>query len=90
MPAPDQFQPALYFEIVFRVLDALAHFAIDLLRTYLYIPLGGNRRGAMRTYLNIMLVMGLGGLWHGAALSYLMGLSARPAIGHRAADPESS
>jgi len=42
------------------------------LRTYLYIPLGGNRRGAMRTYLNIMLVMGIGGLWHGAALSYLI------------------
>jgi alginate O-acetyltransferase complex protein AlgI len=41
------------------------------LRTYLYIPLGGNRRGTVRTYLNIMIVMGLGGLWHGAALSYL-------------------
>jgi alginate O-acetyltransferase complex protein AlgI len=41
------------------------------LRTYLYIPLGGNRHGPTRTYLNIMIVMGLGGLWHGAALSYL-------------------
>lgn len=41
------------------------------LRTYLYIPLGGNRRGTARTYLNIMIVMGLGGLWHGAGLSYL-------------------
>jgi alginate O-acetyltransferase complex protein AlgI len=41
------------------------------LRTYLYIPLGGNRRGTVGTYLNIMIVMGLGGLWHGAALSYL-------------------
>ena len=41
------------------------------LRTYLYIPLGGNRHEAWRTYLNIMIVMGLGGLWHGAALSYL-------------------
>jgi alginate O-acetyltransferase complex protein AlgI len=41
------------------------------LRTYLYIPLGGNRHGCIRTYLNIMIVMGLGGLWHGAALSYL-------------------
>ncbi|MGA9894344.1 MAG: MBOAT family O-acyltransferase [Xanthobacteraceae bacterium] len=41
------------------------------LRTYLYIPLGGNRCGTQRTYLNIMIVMGLGGLWHGAALSYL-------------------
>ena len=42
------------------------------LRTYLYIPLGGNRRGAVRTYLNLIIVMGLGGLWHGAALSYLL------------------
>jgi alginate O-acetyltransferase complex protein AlgI len=41
------------------------------LRTYLYIPLGGNRHQAWRTYLNLMIVMGLGGLWHGAGLSYL-------------------
>jgi len=41
------------------------------LRTYLYIPLGGNRHGQGRTYLNVMIVMGLGGLWHGAGLSYL-------------------
>ena len=41
------------------------------LRTYLYIPLGGNRHGRLRTYLNLMIVMGLGGLWHGAALGYL-------------------
>lgn len=42
------------------------------LRTYLYIPLGGNRLGTARTYLNLMIVMGLGGLWHGAAISYLV------------------
>jgi alginate O-acetyltransferase complex protein AlgI len=36
------------------------------LRDYLYIPLGGNRKGAGRTYLNLFLVMFLGGLWHGA------------------------
>jgi alginate O-acetyltransferase complex protein AlgI len=42
------------------------------LRTYLYIPLGGNRRGPVRTYLNLLIVMGLGGLWHGAGLSYLL------------------
>jgi alginate O-acetyltransferase complex protein AlgI len=42
------------------------------LRTYLYIPLGGNRHGVWRTYLNLMIVMGLGGLWHGAGFGYLM------------------
>src|SRR3982075_2706060 len=42
------------------------------LRTYLYVPLGGNRRGAFRTHLNLMIVMGLGGLWYGAGLSYLI------------------
>ena len=36
------------------------------LRDYLYIPLGGNRKGPARTYLNLFLVMFLGGLWHGA------------------------
>jgi alginate O-acetyltransferase complex protein AlgI len=40
------------------------------LRSYLYIPLGGNRHGAVRTYINLFLVMFLGGLWHGAAWSY--------------------
>ncbi len=36
------------------------------LRDYLYIPLGGNRKGNVRTYVNLFLVMFLGGLWHGA------------------------
>ena len=40
------------------------------LREYLYYPLGGNRHGKLRTYLNLFIVMFLGGLWHGAAWSY--------------------
>lgn len=40
------------------------------LRDYLYFPLGGNRAGRTRTYLNLFIVMFLGGLWHGAAISY--------------------
>ena len=40
------------------------------LREYLYFPLGGNRKGAARTYLNLFVVMFLGGLWHGAAWKY--------------------
>lgn len=42
------------------------------LRDYLYIPLGGNRKGASRTYVNLMLVMLLGGLWHGANWTFVL------------------
>lgn len=42
------------------------------LRDYLYIPLGGNRRGVVRTYINLMLVMLLGGLWHGASWNFVI------------------
>lgn len=42
------------------------------LRDYLYISLGGNRRGRLRTYLNLLLTMLLGGLWHGAAIRFLL------------------
>lgn len=41
------------------------------LRDYLYIPLGGNRTGARRTQINLMLTMLLGGLWHGAAWTFV-------------------
>jgi len=42
------------------------------LRDYLYIPLGGNRRGRRRTYINLGLTMLLGGLWHGAAWRFVV------------------
>lgn len=38
---------------------------------YLYIPLGGNRKGKMRTYINLMLVMLISGLWHGAGWTFV-------------------
>ncbi len=60
------------------------------LRDYLYIPLGGNRKGRARTYINLMLTMTLGGLWHGAAWNFVLwgayqgtGLSAEHAINGR-------
>ena len=42
------------------------------LRDYLYIPLGGNRIGKYRTYINLIITMLLGGLWHGAALRFIL------------------
>ena len=42
------------------------------LRDYLYIPLGGNRHGAARTYLALMGTMLLGGLWHGASWTFVV------------------
>jgi len=42
------------------------------LRDYLYIPLGGNRKGRIRRYLNLAIVMLLGGLWHGAAWTFVI------------------
>lgn len=42
------------------------------LRDYLYIPLGGNRRGTLHTYLNLFLTMLLGGIWHGATLMFAL------------------
>jgi alginate O-acetyltransferase complex protein AlgI len=41
------------------------------LRDYLYVPLGGNRRGPARRYVNLVATMGLGGLWHGAGWTFL-------------------
>jgi D-alanyl-lipoteichoic acid acyltransferase DltB (MBOAT superfamily) len=42
------------------------------LRDYLYIPLGGNRGGTLFTYRNILITMGLGGLWHGASWNFVI------------------
>jgi alginate O-acetyltransferase complex protein AlgI len=44
----------------------------SFLRDYLYIPLGGNRKGAARTYVNLMLTMLIGGLWHGAQWTFVI------------------
>jgi alginate O-acetyltransferase complex protein AlgI len=63
------------------------------LRDYLYIPLGGNRDGERRTYRNLMLTMLLGGLWHGAAFTFVIwggihggGLAAERKLRERFAD----
>jgi D-alanyl-lipoteichoic acid acyltransferase DltB (MBOAT superfamily) len=55
------------------------------LRDYLYIPLGGNRKGPSKTYRNLMLTMLLGGLWHGAAWTFVVwgGLHGLYLVAHR-------
>jgi alginate O-acetyltransferase complex protein AlgI len=42
------------------------------LREYLYIPLGGNKKGTVRRYANLMITMLLGGMWHGAGWNYIL------------------
>jgi alginate O-acetyltransferase complex protein AlgI len=60
------------------------------LRDFLYIPLGGNRKGKWKTYRNLMITMVLGGLWHGAAWTFVLwgafhgaGLTLQHAFGGR-------
>ncbi|MEA2420962.1 MAG: alginate O-acetyltransferase complex protein AlgI, partial [Thermoleophilaceae bacterium] len=60
------------------------------LRDFLYIPLGGNRGGRWRTYRNLLITMVLGGLWHGAAWTFVLwgafhgiGLCSEHALGER-------
>jgi len=44
----------------------------DWLRNYLYFPLGGSRQGLFRTCLNLMIVMAIAGIWHGAAWGFVV------------------
>jgi D-alanyl-lipoteichoic acid acyltransferase DltB (MBOAT superfamily) len=64
------------------------------LRDFLYIPLGGNRKGRIKTYRNLMITMILGGLWHGAAWTFVLwgafhgaGLVGEHALGSRLKAP---
>src|SRR5512143_887354 len=64
------------------------------LRDYLYVPLGGNRRGKGRVAVNLLVTMVLGGLWHGAGLNFVLwgalhglALVVHRALGRRG-DPE--
>lgn len=62
-----------YFAIHPRDFWSRWHISLSTwLRDYLYIPLGGNRSGKVRTAINLMVTMLLGGLWHGAAWTFLI------------------
>ena len=64
---------APYIAITFSEFWRRWHISLSRwLRDYLYVPLGGNRRGPRRTYVNLMIVMTLGGLWHGAANHFVL------------------
>jgi alginate O-acetyltransferase complex protein AlgI len=61
-----------YFSTSFSEFWTRWHITLSAwLRDYLYIPLGGNRRGPRRTYINLTITMLLGGLWHGAAWTFV-------------------
>ena len=70
--AEGEFQRALYRPVDDRVLAPLAHLADDLDRDYLYRPLGGNRCGDARTYLNLWICFLASGLWHGASWNFVL------------------
>jgi alginate O-acetyltransferase complex protein AlgI len=61
--------------LAFSITDFWHRWHVSLsrwLRDYLYIPLGGNRGGSLKTYRNLMLTMLLGGLWHGASFNFII------------------
>lgn len=61
-----------YFSASFSEFWGRWHISLSSwLRDYLYIPLGGNRHGSLNTYRNLMITMLLGGLWHGAAWTFV-------------------
>lgn len=70
------FQTNFYFPYIstsFKEFWSRWHISLStFLMQYLYIPLGGNRKGKVRTYINLLLTMSIGGLWHGAAWNYAL------------------
>ena len=50
----------------------MAYFFVKLAKNYVYIPLGGNKRGFLKTNINVMVTMILGGLWHGPSWNFVL------------------
>jgi alginate O-acetyltransferase complex protein AlgI len=69
---PENFQRP-YLALTMRDFWRRWHISLSTwLRDYLYVPLGGNRKGELRTYVNLFLTMLLGGLWHGAGWNWVI------------------
>ena len=72
------FNLGINFDFPYRSLNVTEfwrrwHISLSMwLRDYIYIPLGGNRKGTVRKYINLMVTMLLGGLWHGAAWTFVV------------------
>jgi D-alanyl-lipoteichoic acid acyltransferase DltB (MBOAT superfamily) len=82
---PDNFR-APYAALGFSEFWTRWHISLSSwLRDYLYIPLGGNRIGPVRTYVNLMMTMLIGGLWHGASWTFVVwgGLHGAYLVGER-------
>ena len=72
-PLPPELRRALHAPLSLQDFWRRWHMTLSRwLRDYLYIPLGGNRGGERRTYRNLFLTMVLGGLWHGAAWTFVV------------------
>ncbi len=72
LPLPQELRRPVQVGHHHRILAQVAYLALSWLRDYLYISLGGNRKGKLRTYGNLLVTMVLGGLWHGAAIRFIL------------------
>ena len=72
VPLPRELRPSLRRRSVTEFWRRWHMSLSSWFRDYLYIPLGGNRRGRLRTYLNLLIVFLLCGLWHGASWNFVV------------------
>lgn len=72
MDLPDNFDSPYQSKSVLEFWKKWHITLTNFLREYLYFPLGGNRKGKIRSYINVMIVFIISGLWHGASWTYIV------------------